>query len=171
MYINVAQLLKEPVGSTRRYKVDELIGEEGTTHVQGEVILTHTNRSVLVQGTITAQCKDICTRCLEPADISLTFDVEDEYFPTIDILSGLPLPRNPDTLMLDENHVLDLSEVLEQYLVMSVPMKVLCHPDCAGICRGDSVGFGPTDSCCKPDPSDFVEIAFLLPFPSAGGQA
>ena len=154
MYINVAQLLKEPVGSTRRYKVDELIGEEGTTHVQGEVILTHTNRSVLVQGTITAQCKDICTRCLEPADISLTFDVEDEYFPTIDILSGLPLPRNPDTLMLDENHVLDLSEVLEQYLVMSVPMKVLCHPDCAGICQSCGQNLNKGSCSCRQQVHD-----------------
>lgn len=134
MYINVAQLLKEPVGSTRHYKVDEFIGAGGDIHIQGEVTLTQTNRSVLVQGAMTAQGKDTCSRCLEPADISVTFDLEDEYFPSIDIVSGLPLPRNPDNLMLDESHVLDLNEALDQYLVMAMPMKVLCHPDCAGIC-------------------------------------
>ena len=155
MYINVAQLLKEPVGSTRRYKVDELIGEEGTTHVQGEVILAHANRSVLVQGTIAAKCKDICTRCLEPADISVTFDVADEYFPTIDIVSGLPLPRNPDAFMLDESHVLDLTEALNQYLVMAMPMKVLCRSDCAGICPSCGQNLNTQSCSCTeqaPDP-------------------
>ncbi len=134
MYINVAQLLKEPVGSTRHYKVDEFIGADDALHVQGEVTLTQTNRSVLVQGAMTAQGHGTCSRCLEPADISVTFNLEDEYFPSIDIVSGLPLPRNPDNLMLDESHVLDLNEALEQYLVGAMPMKVLCQPDCAGIC-------------------------------------
>ena len=134
MYINVAQLLKEPVGSTRKYNVDEYIGEEGTTHVQGKVTVTHTNRSVLVQGTMNAHGSTICSRCLEPTEFSVTFTIEDEYFPSIDIVSGLPLPHNPDVYMLDESHVLDLTETLNQYLAMSMPMKMLCRPDCAGIC-------------------------------------
>jgi uncharacterized protein len=134
MYINVAQLLKEPVGSTRKYKVDEFISEEGATHVQGEVTVMHTNRSVLVQGTMNAQGSNTCSRCLEPTEFSVTFRIEDEYFPSIDIVSGLPLPHNPDVFMLDESHVLDLTEALNQYMVMTMPMKVLCRPDCAGIC-------------------------------------
>jgi uncharacterized protein len=134
MYINVAQLLKEPVGSTRSYEVDEFIGEEGSNHVQGKVTLTHTNRSVLVQGSMTASATDICDRCLEPVDFAVTFNLQDEYFPCIDIVSGLPLPPNPDGFTLDQNHVLDLSEVLNQYMLSAMPMKVLCRPDCAGIC-------------------------------------
>jgi uncharacterized protein len=134
MYINVAQLLKEPTGSTRKYQVDEFIGEEGTTHVQGEVTVMHTNRSVLVQGTMNAQGSNICSRCLETTEFSISFAIEDEYFPSIDIVSGLPLSHNPDVFMLDESHVLDLTEALNQYLVMTMPMKVLCRPDCAGIC-------------------------------------
>jgi uncharacterized protein len=134
MYINVAQLLKEPVGSTRSYEVDEFIGEDDTNHVQGKVTLIHTNRSVLVQGSMTASAKDICNRCLEPVDFRVTFDIEDEYFPSIDIISGAPLPVDPDNLTLDQNHVMDLNEALNQYMAMAMPMKVLCRPDCAGIC-------------------------------------
>jgi len=155
MYINVAQLLKEPIGSTRSYEVDEYIGEKGTTHVQGEVLLTHTNRSVLVQGTMTAHGKNTCSRCLEPADFSVSFTIADEYFPTIDIVSGLPLPRNPDAFMLDESHVLDLTEALNQYLVMAMPMKVLCRPDCAGICPSCGQNLNTQSCSCTeqaPDP-------------------
>lgn len=134
MYINVAQLLKEPVGSTRSYNVDEFIGEKDTDHVQGKVTLLHTNRSVLVQGSMTASVKGICNRCLKPVDFSVSFKLEDEYFPSIDIVSGLSLPANPDGFTLDQNHVLDLSEALNQYMLISMPMKLLCRPDCAGLC-------------------------------------
>jgi uncharacterized protein len=134
MYINVAQLLKEPVGSSRTYEVDEFIGKDGANHVQGKVRLIHTNRSVLVQGSMTASATDICSRCLEPVDFSLAFDIEDEYFPSIDIVSGLPLPVNPDSFTVDKNNILDLGEALNQYMAMALPMKVLCCPDCAGIC-------------------------------------
>ena len=134
MYINIAQLLKEPVGSSRSYEVDEFIGEEGTNHVQGKVKLIHTNRSVLVQGSMTASATGICNRCLEPVDFTVTFGIEDEYFPSIDIVSGLPLPINSNNFTLDHNHVLDLSEALNQYMVLAMPMKVLCRPDCNGLC-------------------------------------
>jgi uncharacterized protein len=147
MYINVAQLLKEPVGSTRSYKVDEFIGKEGTNHVQGQVTLIHTNCSVLVQGSMTASVRDICNRCLQPVDFSVTFNMEDEYFPSVDITSGLPMPTNPDRFTLDQNHVLDLSEALDQYMLAAMPMKVLCRPDCAGICP--SCGHNLNEGSCS----------------------
>jgi uncharacterized protein len=134
MYINVAQLLKEPVGSKRNYKVDELIGEEGKNNVRGKVTLIHTNRSVLVQGSMTASVRDVCNRCLETVDFSVNFTIEDEYLPSIDIASGLPLSTNPDSFTLDKNHALDLSEILNQYMISAIPMKLLCRPDCAGLC-------------------------------------
>ena len=146
MYINVAQLLKEPVGSKRHYKVDEFIGAEGNNHVQGEVTLIHTNHSVLAQGSMTASVRDICSRCLEAVDFSVNFNIEDEYFPSIDIVSGLSLSTNPDSFTLDKNHVLDLSEALNQYMVSAMPMKLLCHPDCAGLCP--SCGHNLNEGSC-----------------------
>jgi hypothetical protein len=35
MQINVAQLLKEPVGAKRSYEIDELAGENDENHVTG----------------------------------------------------------------------------------------------------------------------------------------
>ena len=92
MYINVAQLLKEPVGSTRRYDIDEYIGEQDNNHVHGEVILTQAKQSILVQGSMVASIEGICNRCLKPVNLSVEFKIEEQYFPSIDIVSGLPLP-------------------------------------------------------------------------------
>jgi uncharacterized protein len=147
MYINVAQLLKEPVGSTRRYDVDEYVGEQGNNHVHGEVILTQAKQSILVQGSLVASIEDICNRCLKPVNLSIELKIEEQYFPSIDIVSGLPLPEDPDNYTIDENNIMDLGEALAQYILMAMPMKILCTQDCAGICP--SCGKNLNDSKCK----------------------
>jgi uncharacterized metal-binding protein YceD (DUF177 family) len=86
MYINVAQLLKEPVGSTRHYPVDEFIGEEGKNHVQGKVTLIQARSSILVRGSLIATAEGTCNRCLKPVDFSVSFDIEELFFPSIDIV-------------------------------------------------------------------------------------
>lgn len=134
MQINVAQLLKEPVGAKRRYKIDEFAGENDENHVIGEVKLIRTNRGILVTGTIATDVYGQCSRCLKPAHLSITFYMEDEYFPFIDINTGLPLPVLPDEFIIGEDNVLDLDEALRQYIITATPTKILCKPDCRGIC-------------------------------------
>ncbi len=134
MQINVAQLLKEPVGAERSYKIDELAGEHNENRVAGEVNLTRTSRGILVTGKLDADIKGICSRCLGEANKKIAFHMEDEYFPLIDINSGVHLHPAPEDLIIDNSHVLDLNEAIRQYIIMSTPTKLLCRPDCPGIC-------------------------------------
>ena len=134
MQINVAQLLKEPVGARRNYKIDELAGENCDTCVAGVVDLTRTSRGILVTGKLTAQIKGLCSRCLCPAGTTIKFNMEDEFFPLIDINSDSHLEVAGDELTIDQNHILDLDEAIRQYIIMATPTKLLCKPDCPGIC-------------------------------------
>jgi len=67
---------------------------------------------------------------------ALSLDIEEEYFPATDIHTGasLSLPGEPGCFTIDEHHVLDLAEAIRQYAVLALPMKPLCHKDCAGLC-------------------------------------
>jgi uncharacterized protein len=137
MQINVSQLLKAPIGSIREYEVDEVIDVEGSEcPVQGKVRLMRTNRSILVKGTLNTQVEATCSRCLNLFGCPLTLNIEEEYFPTADVVSGVPLslPDEPGCFTIDEHHVLDLTEAISQYIVMAIPMKPLCREDCAGLC-------------------------------------
>lgn len=134
MQINVAQLLKEPVGAERSYKIDELAGENNENRVAGEVNLIRTNRGILIIGRLDADIKGICSRCLGEAYKQITFRMEDEYFPLIDIISGVHLHPPPEDFVIDNSHILDLNEAIRQYIIMSTPTKLLCRPDCPGIC-------------------------------------
>lgn len=150
IYINVAQLLKEPIGSSRSYKIDEPSGNEEINSVKGRVLLTLTNRSILVKGVMTANVEGNCTRCLNPVDCSVSIDLEEEFFPSIDISSGAPLPKEPENFTIDNNNVLDLGEAVRQYTLLSIPTKLLCRPDCAGICP--SCGHNLNKGACKRSP-------------------
>jgi uncharacterized protein len=135
--INVAQMLKGSIGTEKIVPVSgsvEITGF-GESTVDGKLKLTRTNRSILVQGTLQAQVKAICARCLTAFDCPLELKIEEEYFPMTDVNSGIPVPEpeEPDSFLIDEHLILDLSEAVRQYALMAVPMKPLCQPDCPGI--------------------------------------
>jgi uncharacterized protein len=66
----------------------------------------------------------------------LGFDFEEEYYPTIDVVTGLPVPvpEEEGIFTIGGDHVLDLSEAIRQYAIMALPMAPICRPDCAGLC-------------------------------------
>lgn len=140
MRSNVAQLLKASVGCTRHHQMgDVLVGLDALNPicaVSGKVTLTRTNRSIMARGTLTISLVGVCSRCLEEFQYAETFTIVEEYFPTVDVITGkpLPLPEDPSSFTIDQNHVLDLTEAVRQYTILSMPMQPLCREDCAGLC-------------------------------------
>ena len=150
MHINVAQLLKEPIGSTRSYQINEVLDSDNANSVKGEVTLIHTNRGILVEGTMTAGVTGTCNRCLNPVDYSVNVNLEEEFFPSLDMSGGSPVPEEPEGFIIDDNNVLDLSEATRQYILLAMPTRLLCRPDCAGICP--SCGHNLNQGSCECSP-------------------
>ena len=169
MQINVSQLLKEPIGSSRNYEVSEIVdvtGDGSGRKVQGEVRLLRTHRGVLVKGELHAEVELTCSRCLSLFNFPVAINFEEEYLPTIDVVSGAPLPspEEPGSFIIDEHHVIDLTEAIRQYTLLAMPMKPLCRQDCAGLCPdcGYNLNQGPCD--CPPQTIDlrWSELSKLL---------
>ncbi|MFH0941885.1 MAG: DUF177 domain-containing protein [Chloroflexota bacterium] len=148
--INVAQQLKEPIGSEREYELDGLveIGGKGSP-VSGYVKLTRTDRGILVKASLSSEMKVTCSRCLGEFNRPLKLEFEDEYLQTVDLLSGnrLSLPKEAGNFTIDQRHNLDLTEAARQYALLSVPMKALCRETCAGLCPqcGHDRNLGPCE--------------------------
>jgi uncharacterized protein len=140
MLFNVSQLLRETTGSTRRYTVDEGVDIPGETvqviRFSGSVLLLRTPRSILVEAHLSGNGTGTCARCLQPALVPLELTIEEEFFPTIDPVTGVHLapPEEPDAFRIDEHHHLDITEAVRQAAVLAEPMQVLCRPDCLGLC-------------------------------------
>jgi len=134
MQINVAQLLKEPVGAKRNYEIDEMAGENNENRVKGNIELIRTSRGILAAGKFTADIKGSCSRCLGEAEKQISFIMEEEFFPVIDMVTGAHLHPPPEEFTITANHILDLNEAIRQYIIMATPTRLLCRPDCPGIC-------------------------------------
>lgn len=98
--------------------------------------LTRTDRGVLVTGTLATDVEVLCSRCLTEFCLPLTMSIEEEYFPIIDVNSGVTVavPEEPGCFTVDEHHILDLTEAVRQYALTAIPIKTLCKPECAGLC-------------------------------------
>jgi len=153
MWFPVVEQLKEPIGSVRKYRIEESFefNEEGTCPVKGEAEFLHTPRGILVRGCFDIKVEVTCTRCLARFTLDLPVTLEEEFFATVDPHHGylLPPPPDPDAFVIDENQILDLGEALRQYLILNLPERRLCRPDCAGICPGCGVNLNEGPCICK----------------------
>ncbi len=157
MQINVSQLLKESIGSIRNYEVSEVgdvTGDGRSNKVQGEVRLMRIDRGILVKGTLHTEVEITCSRCLSSFNCPVVLNIEEEYFPVTDVISGtwLPLPEETGCFTIDEHHILDLTEAVRQYELLATPMKPLCSENCAGLCPycGHNLNQGACD-CIAQD--------------------
>ena len=148
MRINVAQQLKQPVGITRLYKVSETEKTTGRK-VKGELKLTRTDKGILVTGELETVQSLTCSRCLGKFDHPLTLALSEEYVPTLDINSDTALPVSEYMFTIDTNHEICLDDALNQYTLMSKPMKPLCKADCLGLCDQCGANLNNGDCGCS----------------------
>lgn len=120
MIIDVSELLKESVGSRRRYQLDG----SGDPPVWGEVELVRTDRGVFLKGTLKSNLRAVCSRCLNTFDYPVGQSIEEEYLSKAE----------EGAFKIEGWGEVDLGEAVRQYLMLAVPMKPLCKADCAGLC-------------------------------------
>lgn len=140
--INVAQLLKEPVGSSQSHDITAIIDEEVEGFLEGKAKVIHLNRGVLVQCELATEVKLICSRCLDAFLFPISFTAEEEFLPISDVSgdSALSSPEQSEEFTIDDKNTLDLGELIRQYTLLDLPMKPLCRPDCPGIKEANSHG-------------------------------
>jgi uncharacterized protein len=149
MQFNVAQLLKEPIGAMRRYELVEDIGEldpelAALGPLVGGVELIRIHSGILARANLSTAVQVTCNRCLEPIALPVRFTVEESFRPLTEVHTGRYIA--PDefegeeedledaALIIDEHHILDLSEVVRQSIWLALPMYPSCNWTGAGEC-------------------------------------
>ncbi len=171
MDYNLAQLLKQPIGSVREYALNEdLRGIDRsldlTTPLVGKVRLVRTKNGALMSMTGQTSLRVACSRCLEPVAVPTTLGFEEEFVQTVDIITGAPLdgPKDDPALLIDGHHDLHLADLIREYLLLAVPMHALCRDDCKGLCPhcGRNLNNGPCG--CNDEAGDerWVALKALL---------
>ncbi len=174
MIYNVAGLLTGNLGDSQQHTIENesiVIDGHSLKQISGPVRLMRTDRTVLVNAEIEAVTDDSCSRCLEPATVNVSVNMEEEFSPTnADLVDG---PNNrvaeeddyyDPTLVIDEQNFLDLSEGLGQALLSALPIAPVCKEDCLGICPICTVNRNIIQCSCAKSSSDprWAGLAGLL---------
>ena len=160
LFFNVAQLLKEPVGSTRNVAVEGEVSipdRETGTQVKGSVRLTHTGQGVWLDGSLRATLEAECSRCLAPFGQWVTLRLSDLYVSPVDLQTGkranFSEEADDDHFLIDEHHILDVTEGVRQYIIAAAPIQSLCQGQCAGLCPGCGTNLNEGPCGCE-QPTD-----------------
>ncbi len=147
--INVAEIKKSLVGSESfQYTLSgkdlditledaDLSGPiqvEGSIANGGDVLLLTATEQFTYHGT--------CARCLKPVQLELTAQVDERYYPE----GTEGLEEDDFTYKFD---VVDVTDALRESLLLAIPARVLCKPDCKGICPVCGVDRNVTECHCN----------------------
>lgn len=85
----------------------------------------------------------VCDRCLKPLQRS----IQKQFTHTL--VQSLNDEDNDDFILVEDMHF-DLDELLREDILLTVPTKELCKPDCKGLCAMCGADLNVTSCSCKP---------------------
>lgn len=132
----------------------EIAGEEhiAVKEVPIEIVVSHVSAGKAhVEGKGSVSFELQCDRCLEAVqeDLELSFEM-DVYAP-----NAVPEDLDADEQMFMEGYQLNVKALVDSEIMMQWPMKVLCKPDCKGICMKCGKNLNTGECGCDtfvPDP-------------------
>jgi uncharacterized protein len=169
MIFNMAQLMKSPVGTSLTVDIDEDhvqldVSLEIVGPVIGRVRMRRVDQGLLVDGWVELILEQTCNRCLKEFEQPLRVTFEERFYPTLDVITGMPLPpiEEDEVFPINEHHEVDLTEAIRQNVLLAVPMVTLCNPDCAGLCPecGHDLNLGSCE--CEPETDERLSVLKTL---------
>jgi uncharacterized protein len=134
-------------------------------NAQLEVTLNRRGTHVFVQGKVTFVQRLECSRCSKMISSRRTEDVRAIYLPYAPTNDDLELSESDIEVLYYKNDVVDLEQPVRDAIVLSVPMRPLCHPDCRGLCPSCGANLNDGGCTCAAEPVDprWKTLEKLLP--------
>ena len=127
MHINVSDILAQGEGSRTSFNiVDETIELEDipmAEKINGQVTIGRTEDCLSLDGEARTAVILECHRCLREFTLAEELKLRGEF-------SREP---NEDQWPITKEHTIDIQPLIVQEIVLGIPIKQLCKPDCPGL--------------------------------------
>jgi uncharacterized protein len=168
MEFKVVELEREPIHFDLELKPGAIdFGEEaeqmGNLAASGRAEVIHEHRGpreivpdIRLQGRFAGQFQVPCARCIEPVEIPLAADFDLIFRP---IGADTEPPERsitaPETeIGYYQKDSLSLEDVLREQVLLALPVRTLCKPDCKGLCPRCGANRNTQPCSCETGPSD-----------------
>lgn len=147
MKLNLREIIEVPgaklpfscVLSTEMLDFPSVLGYDGPLQAEGMVM--NIAGILTLQATILAKMHCVCDRCGTEFDREKTVAVE----------VGIAVDESEEDLFQMEEDEIDLDEVLYTCFVLDTDAKVLCKPNCKGLCAGCGANLNVDECTCKKE--------------------
>jgi uncharacterized protein len=168
MEFKVIELEREPIEFDLQLEAGAVdLGDEATqigplaTAGQAEVLHEHRGprdivADIRLRGNFAGTFEVPCARCVEPVEIPLKADFDLIFRPTDADSEALERSITaPETeIGYYQNDSLLLEDVLREQVLLSLPVRTLCKPDCKGLCPHCGENRNSQTCTCDQGPSD-----------------
>ncbi len=129
--LNVGFFINENIGYSRDFPFDipkiHLPPDLDLVELNGAARITRTPQGLLVQVKAHSFSPTECVRCL--AGFNQPLDTE---FTELYAFSSRSVTES-DLILPEDGHI-DLEPLAREYMLLAMPIKPLCRPDCKGLC-------------------------------------
>ena len=130
-------------------------GEHLPPHEKFNVALHIVKRgnNILIRGDVEVVVHLQCSRCLANLDMILNNPIDNVLIPhsLISQQKTSELTEEELNLITYEGPELDIDDIVQEHLVLSLPVKPLCMPECAGLCPQCGANRNINPCTCKKD--------------------
>lgn len=141
MEFNVSQLMMETTGARREFALDEEIagldsGLKPLSRLAGALTLLRIHSGVLASADLRVTLSLQCGRCLEAVRGEVGVRFSESFRPLTDVQTGRFLQPEEfegheedltdEALLIDAQHILDITEVVRQNIWLSIPIVAGC---------------------------------------------
>jgi uncharacterized protein len=126
-------------------------------HLHGAVTFTRTPQGLYAQGSLRATIDEQCVLCLTDVEQPLTSKISDLFiYP--------PEDAPEEALTVGDDAHIDLAPLVRENMLISRPIRILCRPDCKGLCPtcGQNWNEGPCACQTERDDPRLAQLAKLL---------
>ena len=129
--INVGFMIHEPIGSYRdldfNYEEIELESDLQLSNLTGKVRINRTPQGLLFDANFDAFVVGQCVRCLEDFQQPLTTEFQE-------LFAYRSRHTKDSEFFVPEDGYIDLAPLVYENILISFPIKMICKPDCKGLC-------------------------------------
>lgn len=142
---NFGFLLEADHGTSRLIELDyptiQLSDDVTLSPLQGTITATRTTEGIYLQGQLESAMVMECVRCLDEATVPVEISIDELfYYPP----QGAP----EGEARVGDDGIIDLAPLIRDLSLLSLPIKVLCRPDCLGLCQECGANLNLGDCGC-----------------------
>jgi len=111
---------------------------------------TKTEDDVYVEGRLRGSVSTVCSRCLQDIQIPLDLEVSVLYVPKQELPdegNGTVEPESNVAFYIGDT--IDLLQELRDLLLVNLPIKAVCRPDCKGLCSSCGTNLNISECDCR----------------------